>query len=61
VAWADVIRKLKAAGFVQLRSGKGSHMLLKHPATGTEVWVAMHTRKDAGPLANRILREAGVE
>ncbi len=36
-------------------------MLLKHPATGTEVWVAMHTRKDAGPLANRILREAGVE
>ena len=36
-------------------------MLLKHPATGTEVWVAMYTRKDAGPLANRILREAGVE
>ena len=61
VTWAEVIRKLKAAGFVEVRSGKGSHMLLKHPATGKEVWVAVHTKKDAGRLGNRILREAGVE
>jgi len=60
VTWAAVIRKLKAAGF-ELRSGKGSHLLLKHPTTGKEVWVAVHTRKDAGRLGNRILREAGVE
>jgi predicted RNA binding protein YcfA (HicA-like mRNA interferase family) len=58
VTWAAVIRKLKAAGFVELR---GSHLLLKHPTTGKEVWVAVHTRKDAGRLGNRILREAGVE
>ena len=25
------------------------------------VWVAVHTKKDAGRLGNRILREAGVE
>lgn len=56
-----MIRKLKAAGFVEVRSGKGSHVLLKHPATGKEVWVAVHTKKDAGRLGNRILREAGVE
>ena len=56
-----MIRKLKAAGFVDVRSGKGSHRLLKHPATGKEVWVAVHTKKDAGRLGNRILREAGVE
>ena len=37
------------------------HLLLKHPVTGKEVWVAVHTKKDAGRLANRILREAGVE
>jgi hypothetical protein len=40
---------------------EGSHLLLKHPATGKEVWVAVHTKKDAGRLGNRILREAGVE
>ena len=61
VTWAEVIRKLKAAGFVEVRSGKGSHMLLRHPTSGKDVWVAVHTKKDAGRLGNRILREAGVE
>jgi predicted RNA binding protein YcfA (HicA-like mRNA interferase family) len=61
VTWAEVIRKLKAAGFVEVRAGKGSHRLLKHPISGTEVWVAVHTKRDAGRLGNRILREAGVE
>ena len=42
MTWAEVIRKLKAAGFVAVRSGKGSHLLLKHPVTGKEVWVAVH-------------------
>jgi predicted RNA binding protein YcfA (HicA-like mRNA interferase family) len=61
VTWAEVIRRLQSAGFVKVRSGKGSHMLLKHPMTGKEVWVAVHTKKDAGRLGNRILREAGIE
>lgn len=61
VAWAEVIRKVKAAGFVEVRSGKRTHMLLRHPKSGKEVWVAAHTKKDAGRLGNRILREAGVE
>jgi predicted RNA binding protein YcfA (HicA-like mRNA interferase family) len=56
-----VIRKLKPAGFVEVRSGKGSHRLLKHPTTGKAVWVAIHTKKDAGWLGNRILREVGIE
>jgi predicted RNA binding protein YcfA (HicA-like mRNA interferase family) len=38
-----------------------SHLQLKHPTSGKEVWVAVHTKKDAGRLGNRILREAGVE
>ena len=60
---ATVARTAKAgpAGFVEVRSGEGSHLLLKHPTTGKEVWVAGHTKKDAGRLGNRILREAGVE
>jgi predicted RNA binding protein YcfA (HicA-like mRNA interferase family) len=61
VTWAEVIRRLKAAGFVEVRSGKGSHRLLKHLASGKEVWVTVHTKKDAGRLGNRILREAGVQ
>jgi predicted RNA binding protein YcfA (HicA-like mRNA interferase family) len=56
-----VIRKLTAAGFVDVLSRKTSHLLLKHPTTGKEVWVAVHTKKDAGRLGNRILREAGIE
>jgi hypothetical protein len=40
---------------------KVSHQLLKHPTSGKEVWVTVHTRKDAGRLGNHILREAGVE
>ena len=61
MTWAEVIRTLKAAGFIEVRSGKRSHLLLKHPTTGKEVWVAVHTKKDAGRLGHRILREAGVE
>jgi predicted RNA binding protein YcfA (HicA-like mRNA interferase family) len=60
VTWKEVIRKLKAAGFVEKRTGKGSHVLLAHPETGKEIWVTMHGH-DAGRLGNRILRDAGVE
>ena len=55
-----MIRKLKAAGFVEKRTGKGSHNLFIHPETGKEVWVATHGH-DAGKLGNRILKDAGVE
>ena len=60
MTWAEVIRKLKAAGYLEVRTGKGSHRLLRHPATGREIWVAVYTKKDAGQLGNRILREAGI-
>ena len=56
-----MIRKLKAGGFVEVRSEKGSHRLFRNPSSGKEVWVAVHTKRDAGRLGNRILREAGVE
>ena len=61
MTWTEVIRRLKASGFVEVRSGKGSHRLLRHPSSGKEVWVTVHTKKDAGRLGNRILREAGAE
>lgn len=60
MTWKEVIRKPKAAGFVETRTGKGSHLLLVHPKSGKEIWVTMHGH-DAGRLGNRILRDAGVE
>jgi predicted RNA binding protein YcfA (HicA-like mRNA interferase family) len=59
VTWKEVIRKLKAAGFVEKRTGKGAHRLFVNPATGREVWVTVHGH-DAGKLGNRILKDAGV-
>ncbi|MGH9163489.1 MAG: type II toxin-antitoxin system HicA family toxin [Vicinamibacteraceae bacterium] len=41
------MRKLKRAGFVETRHGKGSHRKLVHPGTGAEVWVTVHTKKEA--------------
>ena len=58
--WAEVIRKLKAAGFEEKRTGKGAHRLFVNRATGREVWVTVHGR-DAGRLGDRILRDAGVK
>ena len=61
MTWGEVIRRLKAAGFVEMRRGKGSHQFFMHPGTKKEVWIAVHTKKDAGQLGNRILREAGIK
>ena len=60
MTWHEVIRKLKKAGFVEKRTGKGSHRLFVHAETGKEIWVTVHGH-DAGNLGKRILRDAGVE
>jgi predicted RNA binding protein YcfA (HicA-like mRNA interferase family) len=60
VTWKEVIRKLRAAGFVERRTGKSSHLLFVHPQSGKEVWVTVHGH-DAGRLGHRILRDAGVK
>lgn len=60
MTWGEVIRKLKAAGFIEIRHSKGSHLFLQHPTTGQRVMVAVHTKQEAGHLGNRILRDAGI-
>ena len=53
---------LKAAGYVERHTGKGSHRQFIHPATGHVITVAVHTMKEVGAeLANRILKEAGLK
>ena len=61
MTWAELIRKLKAHGFEELRTGKGSHRQFWNPRTKTVITVAVHTNKEVGTgLANRILKDAGI-
>ena len=61
MTWAELIPRLRSAGFVEERIGKGSQRKLIHPITEKEVWVSIHTKKDVGRLARRILKDAGLE
>ena len=62
MTWSELIRRLKKAGFVESREGRGSHVALVNPASGKIVWVARHTKKEVGTgLARKILKDAGVE
>jgi predicted RNA binding protein YcfA (HicA-like mRNA interferase family) len=61
VTWGELIRRLKAAGFVEARTGKGSHRQLINRKTGQVITVAVHTKKEVGTgLAAKILKEAGL-
>jgi len=61
VTWGELIRRLKAAGFVEQRTGRGSHRQFIHPTTGQVITVSVHTKKEVGTgLAARILKDAGL-
>lgn len=61
MTWAELIRRLTAAGFVEQRTGRGSHRQFVHPTSRRVVTVAVHTKKDVGKgLAHRILKDAGL-
>lgn len=62
VTWGELIRRLKAAAYVEQRTGKGSHRQFVHQRTGHIITIAVHTKKEVGSgLANRILKEAGLK
>lgn len=61
MTWGELIRRLKTAGFVERRSGKGSHRQFIHPESKKIITVSVHTKKEVGTgLAHRILKEAGL-
>jgi predicted RNA binding protein YcfA (HicA-like mRNA interferase family) len=61
VTWAELIRKLRAAGFTERRTGRGSHRQFIHPVTQKVITVAVHTKKEVGKgLGQRILKDAGL-
>ena len=60
MTWGELIRRLRAAGFVE-RTGKASHRQLVHPETKKVITVSVHTSKQVGTgLAHRIMKEAGL-
>ena len=61
VTWGELIRRLKDAGLVEQRRGKGSHRQFVHPCNKKVITVSVHTKKEVGTgLAHRILKEAGL-
>ncbi len=61
MTWAELIRRLKAAGFVEHRTAKGSHRQLINPISRKVITVAVHTKKKVGTgPAQRIVKEAGL-
>lgn len=62
MTWSELIRRLKKAGFVERRTGKGSHRQFVNPTTGQIITVSVHTKKEVGTgLASKILKEAGLD
>ena len=61
VTWGELIRRLRAAGFVEQGTGKGRHRQFVHPRTNQVITVSVHTKKEVGTgLAARILKDAGL-
>ena len=62
MTWSELVRQLRAAGFQEQRTGKGSHRQFVHSTTKKVITVAVHTKKEVGTgLAQRILKEAGLK
>jgi predicted RNA binding protein YcfA (HicA-like mRNA interferase family) len=60
VGVAEVIRKLRRAGFVFDRQAKGSHEIWRHPATGRRVVIPNHPGAIPTGTLRQILRQAGL-
>jgi predicted RNA binding protein YcfA (HicA-like mRNA interferase family) len=56
----QVVRALKAAGFIEDRQ-RGSHLVLFHPGTKARTVVPMHSGKTIfKPLLRAIIKDAGL-
>lgn len=60
LAYRDVIRRLRAAGFLFDRQAKGSHEIWRHPETRRRVTVPRHPGTLPIGTLRAIIREAGL-
>lgn len=59
--YREVVRRLRAFGFVFDSAGEGGHELWRHAVTGCKVSVPDHARDMAEGTLRAILREAGID
>ena len=59
--YAEVVRRLRRAGFEFDRHAKGSHEIWRHPADGRKTTVPCHPGSLPEGTLRAILRQAGVE
>ncbi len=59
--YREVVRRLRAFGFIFDRQGPGSHEVWRHGATGRKVAIPHHAREMAEGTLRAILREAGID
>jgi predicted RNA binding protein YcfA (HicA-like mRNA interferase family) len=57
--YRDLVKILRANGFVLVRGGKGSHEIWLNPATNRQVTVPRTTK--SRHTANEVLKRAGLE
>ncbi len=59
--YAEIVHRLRCAGFVFDRQGVGSHEIWRHSETGRKVTLPRHSRDMAEGTLRAILREAGID
>ena len=57
----EVIKKIKADGWYELRGGRTSHKQFKHPTKNGKVTVSMHPGDIPPPTLKSIEKQAGVK
>jgi len=60
MTWAELIRRLKAAGFVEQRTGKGSSQEVRAPGH-RQGDLGLDPHQEGRGTAERILRDAGLK
>ena len=58
--YAEVVRKLRRAGFVLRRQPRGSHQIWRNPATGARATVPFHSGALPVGTVRSIIRQAGL-
>ena len=62
MTWGELTRLLERHGWREERTGKGSHVLLTHPARQAAIWVSRHSKREVGRgLARQVMKDAGID
>lgn len=57
----EMVKRLKANGFEEVRQSGTSHLILRNPNTGKQTTVPMHSKELKKGLEQAILKQAGLK